>query len=199
MKFLFDLLPILLFFIGFHSGVTLPALHLNKPIEFATALAIVVTVAQIAYLKLRGRKVELMQWLALFSIGVLGGATIVFHNQLFIYWKPTVLYWIGALIFVVSRYGYQKHPLKSLMGKELSLPDRIWDHLLWMWVAFFVLMGVLNLVVAFSLPEATWVNFKLLCVLVLSPVFIVLQTVYLWRHLPDDKKSAESPDQQKES
>ncbi|MFC4157776.1 septation protein A [Chitinimonas lacunae] len=198
MKLLFDLLPIALFFIGFHSGLTVPALHLNKPIEFATALAIVVTVGQIAYLKLRGRKIELMQWMALISIGVLGGATIALHDQVFIYWKPTVLYWIGAVAFVISRYVYGKHPLKAVMGKELSLPEPVWDRLLWIWAAFFVLMGVVNLAVAFSLPEATWVNFKLICVIVITPVFILLQALYLSRHLPADDK-AEQSGQHKES
>jgi intracellular septation protein len=187
MKFLFDLLPVLAFFVGYASGHTLPEYGLHKPIEVATALAIVVSLGQIAWLKLCRRPVETMQWIALALIVVLGGATLLFHNPTFMYWKPTVLFSAMAAGLLISRHGFGKPPLKALLGKEMELPPDVWDRLMWAWVAFFSLLAVLNIVIAYRFSEQTWVNFKTFGDLGLTLVFVILQAIWLSRHLPKDE------------
>lgn len=191
MKFLFDLLPVIVFFAGYRAGITLPEYGLHKPIELASALMIAVTVGQIGWLKLRGKPVEIMQWIGLGLSVVLGGATILLHSSTFIFWKPTALYSAMAIAMLVSHYGFRKPPLKTLIGKEISLPDGKWTQLMWIWVIFFTLMAVLNLAVAFHVPESTWVNFKLICVFAITPAFVIGQAIWLAKHLPKEQTSVE--------
>jgi intracellular septation protein len=175
MKLLLDFFPIALFFVAFKLW----------GIYVATAVAIVATVAQIAWFRYSQGKVEPMQWLSLGIIVVFGGATILAQDETFIKWKPTVLYWLmggalaGGLVF------FKKNLLKSLMGAQLELPDAAWRAMNWSWVAFFGLMGVLNLWVAYAFDTDTWVNFKLFGGLGLMALFVVGQAVYLGRYMKD--------------
>jgi intracellular septation protein len=117
---------------------------------------------------------------------VLGGATIYFHSESFIKWKPTVLYWVmgGALLF--GELVLKKNGIKSLMGAQMTLPEPVWRVVNFSWVAFFALMGVLNLWVAFNFPTSTWVNFKLFGGMGLMLVFVLLQAVYLNKYAKPD-------------
>lgn len=193
MKFLFDLLPVIVFFTGYVSGLSAPALGLAQPIEFATALAILIAVLQMVWMLGRRRKVDTLQWISFVLIVVMGGATLLLHNALFIKLKPTVLSAVMAGAMLVARYGMGKLPLKLLLGKELHLPDPLWDKLMWAWVGFFLFQGTVNLYVALSYPEAVWVKFKLVLVAGLPLVFAIGQAVWLSRHLPQgDAPSKES-------
>ena len=202
MKILFDFLPIALFFgmfkyaeghkdwaastatewLGFmvSGGVVGPA---EAPVLLASMVVIVATVAQILWLKLRGKKVDAMLWISLGLVTVLGSATIYFHSESFIKWKPTVLYWVmgGALLF--GQLVLKKNGIKSLMGAQMSLPDSVWRGVNISWVVFFAVMGCINLWVAFNFSTATWVNFKLFGGLGLMAVFVLLQAVYLNKHI----------------
>ena len=199
MKFLFDLFPVILFFIVFkwgegHAAVaqSLAQQYLTgsvaldqAPILLATAVAIVATLGQIGYLLLRRRKVDGMLWMSLAIIGIFGGATIYFHNDLFIKWKPTVLYWCFATALLLSQLVMKKNLIRSMMEKQLTLPDPVWLRLNLAWVAFFTVMGGLNLLIAFNFPTATWVNFKLFGGTGLMIVFVVAQTMMLSKYLKD--------------
>ncbi len=206
MKLLFDLLPVILFFAvfkwgeghteaaqslvsqyvaGFVSGGVVSADQ--APILLATAVAIAVTVLQIAYLLVRGKKVDAMLWVTLAIIGVLGGATIYFHNELFIKWKPTVLYWSIALSFLGGQFLFKKNLVRLMMEKQITLPDGTWHRLSLAYVGFFVAMGLLNLYVAFNFPTSTWVNFKLFGGMGLMFVFVIAQTIFLSKHIKDAK------------
>ena len=204
MKILFDFLPILLFFgtfkfaendaqgaadfatrhFGFlvSGGVVVPSVG---PVLLATLVVIVATLAQIAYLLARGRKIDLMLWISLGIVTILGGATVWFHNETFIKWKPSALYWAMALAFWISRAFFRQNLLQTLMGEQLQLPAEVWQRLNLAWIAFFVFMGVLNLYVAYSFSTATWVNFKLFGGIGLMLLFTLAQGVYLSRHLPE--------------
>lgn len=192
MKFLFDMLPVIVFFIGYSSGQSLPALGLAKPIELATALAILVSVLQIVWLLIRGKKVEALQWISLGLIVVLGGATIILHNPTFIFWKPSALYWCMGSGLLIARYMSGKQPLKAIMGKEMELPGAVWDKLNWAWAVFFLLMGIVNLLVAYNFPEAVWVKFKLFGTLGFTLVFAVVQALWLARQLPSNPEPAQT-------
>ena len=202
MKFLFDFLPIALFFgmfkyaennkdwaattatewLGFmvSGGVVGVA---EAPVLLATVVVILATLAQIIWLKARGQKVETMLWVSLVLVTVLGSATIYFHSESFIKWKPTVLYWVmgGALLF--GQLVLNKNGIKALMGAQMSLPDTIWRKVNLSWVGFFAVMGVINIWVAYSFSTAAWVNFKLFGGLGLMVLFVLAQGLYLNRHI----------------
>ncbi len=202
MKILLDFLPILLFFgtfkfaerdaqgaadfatqhFGFlvSGGVVGPV---EGPVLLATLVVIVATLAQIAFLVARGRKIDLMLWISLGLVTVLGGATVWFHNETFIKWKPSVLYWAMGMSFWVSQFVFRKNLLQTLLGEQLELPPAVWLRLNWAWILFFATMGVLNLAVAYTLSTAAWVNFKLFGGLGLMLLFTLAQGVYLSRHI----------------
>jgi intracellular septation protein len=171
MKLLLDFLPIVLFFVAFKM----------YDIYVATAVAIAASVLQIGYLLLRRQKVEPMQWASLAIIVVFGGMTLLFKDETFIKWKPTVLYTLFALGLLVARYAFNKNAIKMMMGKQIDVPAPVWDRTNLLWVAFFVLMAVLNIFVAYRYSTDTWVNFKLYGTLGLTLVFIVGQALYLGR------------------
>lgn len=181
MKLLIDFFPIILFFVAFKLG----------GIYVATTVAIAATVVQIAYLRLRHGKVEAMQWLSLGVIVVFGGATLVAHNETFIKWKPTVLYWLMGGALVVGQWFFRKNFVRTLMQAQMQLPDPIWLRLNWAWSAFFLSMGLLNLWVAYQFDTETWVNFKLFGGMGLMLVFVVIQALLISRHikeLPDQSQ-----------
>lgn len=173
MKLLLDFFPIILFFIAFKVW----------GIYVATGVAIVATIAQIGWLRYKTGKVEPMQWVSLGVIVLFGGATIIAHNETFIKWKPTVLYWLMGGALVVGQMIFRKNLLKSLMGGQMQLPDAAWQVMNWSWTGFFAVMGVINLWVAYNFDTDTWVNFKLFGGIGLMLVFVVGQALYLGRYL----------------
>ena len=175
MKFLFDLFPVILFFVAFKFF----------GIYIATAVAMAGTFAQIGWVWFRHGKVDTMLWVSLGVIVVFGGATLLLHDETFIKWKPTVLYWLFGLTLLVSEFGFRKNLIKLMMGKQMTLPDALWRKLMLSWVGFFIVMGVLNLYVAFNFSTDTWVNFKLFGGMGLMLVFAVLQALMLSKHMDD--------------
>ncbi len=175
MKFLFDMFPVILFFVAFKL----------YGIYEATAVAIAASFAQIGWVWFRQRKVEPMLWVSLGVITVFGGATLVLQNETFIKWKPTVLYWLFAAALAVAALGFHKNLIRAMMEKTLTLPEAVWGKLLLSWIVFFALMGVLNLFVAFYYSTDTWVNFKLFGGMGLMLVFVVGQAIMLGKHVQD--------------
>jgi intracellular septation protein len=176
MKFLFDLLPVGLFFVAIFLW----------DIFVATAVAIAATVAQVAWLKLRKRKVEPMLWASLGIILVFGGLTLYLKDKTFILWKPTVLYWLFALVLTVAAF-MRRNLIRSLLSEQMRLPDAIWTRLNWSWVAFFAFMGGANLYVAFNYSEKVWASFKLFGGMGLMILFVVVQSLLLARHVDEEK------------
>jgi intracellular septation protein len=208
MKFLFDLFPVILFFAVFkwgegHQDVAnaLVSQYMSglvaggvvkadqAPIMLATVTVIVATVLQIAYVKLRGRKVDGMLWVSAGVITVLGAATIYFHNENFIKWKPTILYWAFALALVVGQFGFRKNLMRKAMGHAIQLPDAIWTRVNYAWMAFLAGLGVLNLLVAFIVFEgntSAWVSFKTFAFPVIFFAFIIGQGLLLSKHIEEE-------------
>ena len=176
MKLLLDFFPIILFFAAYKVW----------DIYVATGVAIVATIAQIGWFRYKTGKVEPMQWVSLGVIVLFGGATIFFHDNTFIQWKPTVLYWLMAGTLATGQLFLRKNLLKSAMGSQLELPEPAWRTANWSWILFFLVMGGLNLWVARNFDEKTWVNFKLFGGLGLMAAFVVAQAVYLGRYMKAD-------------
>jgi intracellular septation protein len=177
MKLFLDFFPIALFFIAFKLA----------GIYVATGVAMAATLLQIAWLYFRHGKVEPMQWVSLGIITVFGGATLLTHDETFIKWKPTILYWLMGGALLLGQLFFKRNFLKNIMSAQLNLPDGIWRNLLLAWVAFFIAMGLVNLWVAFNFDTDTWVNYKLFGGMGLMLVFVVAQAVYLGKHIqPED-------------
>ena len=181
MKFFFDLLPVILFFVGFKL----------YGIFVATAIAIATTLAMIIYAKIRHGKIEKMLLINGAIISVLGGVTLLLHDKTYIMWKPTVLYWLLAAVLLVSNLFFNKNFIQQMMGKMMQAPVAIWTKLNWAWVIFLVSLGFLNLYVAYNYTEDAWVNFKLFGVTGMMFVFVILQTLVLRKYLiePTEQES----------
>lgn len=204
MKLLFDLLPVILFFAAFKLAGAYPQQSLalagttlgwmigdgsvpadQAPILLATAVAIVASMLQVGLLLARGRKVDAMLWVSLAVIVVFGGATIWFHDETFIKWKPSILYWLFGATLLGGQLFWKRNLLQSLLGTQLDVPAAVWQRMLWAWVVFFALMGAVNLAVAYTVPTDTWVNFKLFGLFGMTMVFTLGIGVYLARHLKE--------------
>lgn len=205
MKLLFDFLPIILFFGSFKyaeghkewaaafasqhfgglvsGGVVGPN---EAPVLLATLVVIAATLTQVLWMAARGKKIDLMLWVSLGLVVVLGGATVWFHNETFIKWKPTLLYWVMGASFALSQWVFGKNLLRVLLGEQLQLPEFVWKRLNLAWVTFFALMGVLNLWVAYHFSTDAWVNFKAFGGIGLMLAFTVAQGLYLGRYVEDE-------------
>ena len=173
MKFLFDMFPVILFFVAFKL----------VDIYASTLVAIATTVLQIAWVWFKHKKVENMQWISLGLIVVFGGATLLLHNENFIKWKPTVLYWLFSTVLLVAGLFFRKNLIKSMMSSQIDAPDNIWGKLLAGWIVFFLFMGGINLFVAFSYSTDIWVNFKLFGGIGLMLLFVLAQAFVLAPHI----------------
>jgi intracellular septation protein len=199
-KFLFDLFPVILFFIAYKVGSSSPdaaqaalaafGLHAapgGKPgIFLATLVAILATFVQVGWIKLRGRKVDLMLWVSFLIIVVFGGATLWLQDETFIKWKPTVLYWVfAASIFGAAAFG--KNLIRSITSGQMELPDAAWRLMNLNWGAFFAFMGAANLWVAYHFSTDAWVNFKLYGSIGLMLVFVVIQSFMLAKYVDKEE------------
>ncbi|MBC3860848.1 septation protein A [Undibacterium jejuense] len=204
MKFLFDVFPVILFFVTFKwgeghtataqayvenylsslvsGGVSSPEL---APIMLATAVTLVASIGQISYLLIRRQKVDAMLWISFIIIMVFGGATIYFHSDTFIKWKPSILYWCYCGAFLLAQFVFKKNLIRTAMESQVKLPEQIWGKLSLAWTAYFFLMGVLNLWVAFNFSTDTWANFKLISMVGIMPAFIVIQSLFLSKYMTE--------------
>jgi intracellular septation protein len=205
MKILFDLFPVIAFFITLKVSEKFPALASAAqqqladwgivdlallsadllPIMLATLVVILASIAQIIWVKWRHGKVDKMLWISAILVIVMGGLTLYLQNPNFIKWKPTLLYWLFALILLFAQWISKKNLLKTMMGQEISLPAAIWQQLTYAWVGFFVLMGVLNLYVAYHYSTDVWASFKLFGSLGLTLLFIFIQALWMQKYIQE--------------
>jgi len=219
MKFLADLLPIILFFVAYKLYGIYPAIVV---IMIATAI-------QVGLTWLRQRKVEKMHLITLALVVVLGGATLILHDKVFFMWKPTLVNWLFALAFIGSHFvGERKTIVERMMSHAIEAPPVVWVRLNIGWILFFILMGIANLYVANFFFEANaaltaaagksvdlqacinemtgellqlcqqaksteenWVDFKLYGMMGLTFAFVIAQGFYLARHMPQEEASTE--------
>ncbi|PSB92125.1 septation protein A [Candidatus Pandoraea novymonadis] len=177
MKFLFDLLPLILFFIVFKFA----------GIYVATGTIIIVTLIQIIWMCFHRRKIESMQWISFAIIVIFGGATIWFHNEAFIKWKPTVLYWLFGVTLFITEHFFNRNLIHAMMGEKITLTESIWQKLSYSWTLFFIAIGALNLLIAYNFSTDLWVNFKLFGGMGLMLIFFILQSIWLSKHMKSDE------------
>ena len=205
MKLLFDLFPVIVFFATYkffgHDGKgnpcgvaaqgAAPLPLAEEPILLATVAAIVATILQVGWLLARRKRVDPMLWVSLAIIVVFGGATLYFRNPAFIQWKPSILYWLFSASLSFSALVLGKNLIRKGLEASMSLPEPVWARLNWAWAGFFFFMGFANLAAVYNLSCDGWVNFKLFGGMGLMLVFVLLQSVYLSRHLPEPETEQE--------
>jgi len=150
-------------------------------------VVIAATVAQIVWVHFRHGKVDKMLWVSLVLVSVFGSLTLIFQNEAFIKWKPTILYWVFAGSMAFTAIVLKKNAIKTMLGEQLVLPESIWRRVNLSWIAFFLFMGFLNLFVAFNFPTETWVNFKLFGGMGLLLVFVFGQGILLSKYVQEEK------------
>jgi len=206
MKLLFDFFPIILFFVSYYQASFLientfigQLIDPAKP-DFiaativATGMAIIASFIQVAIHWFNTHKFERMHIFSLVLITILGSITIFLGNPSFIQWKPTVLNWLFAGVFLGSMHVGERPIIQRMMNEHIELPENVWRTLNLSWVAFFFISGAANLYVAFyyNLEASaetrmdTWVNFKLFGLMGLTIAFVILQALYLSRHITED-------------
>jgi len=215
MKQLLDFFPILLFFILYKFYLDLPnefilAINASIPlmeltpgepsdaIYLATLAAIVVTLIQVAAAAVIVKKVEKMPLITLALLIVFGGATLALKDPLFIQWKPTAINWMFALVFLGSHLIGDKPLIQRMMGHAIDIEEkRVWVQLNLAWVAFFIVAGIANLIVApeidplgFQFSEDTWVDFKLFGLMGMTIAFVIAQALFLAKHMPNTDEEA---------
>jgi len=204
MKFLFDLFPVALFFatlkwseknaeiaqslVGdYFSGlISNGATSLElAPIMLATVVTVIASILQIGYLLIRRKKVDAMLWVSFIIVMVFGGATIYFQSPTFIKIKPTILYWCNASAFLLAQLIFKTNLIKAGMGSQIKLPEPVWLRLSYAWIVFFLLMGALNLYIAFNFSTDIWANFKFISFIVIIPGFIIIQSLFLAKYMEE--------------
>ena len=175
MKFLFDFFPLLLFFIAYKMD----------GIYTATAVAIAASFVQVGIYWFKHRRFETMHLVTLALIAIFGGLTLLFQDEAFIKWKPSVLNWLFGLVFLGSGFIGRKTLVERIMGASISLPDFVWPRINLAWALFFIGMGCANLYVISYYDTDTWVNFKFYGMTGLSIAFFIGQALYLARFMSD--------------
>jgi intracellular septation protein len=168
---LLDFVPVALFVIVY---------FLSDIFVATAALMAGVTVQVLAYVALKkpvSRELKLTFWASM----VFGGLTLVFRDETFIQWKPTIVNWLLAGGLVASHFFGRRNALKHLLGKQLTLVDEVWTRLNFGWACGFFLAGALNLVVAYNFSMEFWVSYKLIGGFALTFLYIVLTVLYLAR------------------
>ena len=202
MKLLFDLFPVILFFATFKFAEKDPswaagwvaallgggAVDVKQaPILLATVVVIAATVAQIAWVHFRHGKVDKMLWVSLVLVVVFGGMTLIFQDETFIKWKPTILYWVFSATLAFAALVLNKNPIKAMLGEQMTLPEPVWARVNLSWVGFFLFMGALNLFVAYNFSTDAWVNFKLFGGMGLLFAFVIAQGFMLSKYMEEEK------------
>ena len=172
-KLFLDFFPILVFFITFKL----------VNIYWATGMLMIASTIQIGYVWLRTGSVEIMHVITLVLVLLFGGLTLYFHNDRFIQWKVTILNWLFAILFAASQWFMRKPLVQWLMGSTLKASRKVWRRLNMAWVVYFTLLGALNLYIAYTFSLSTWVNFKLFGLLACTLVFVIGQSLWLYRHI----------------
>ena len=181
MKLLFDFFPLVLFFGAYKLF----------DIYVATLVAMAASLAQVVFIRIRHQRFETTHLVTLFVIFLFGGMTLIFQDDMFIKWKPTIVNWIFAIVVLGSQFIGKRTVLERLLGGQMQMPARIWKKVNVSWGLFFLVSGLLNLYVAFyfrtHLDEAArtdfWVNFKVFGLLGLTLAFSIIQMMIVARYI----------------
>ncbi len=178
MKPFLNLIPLVVFFIFYKMYDIYAA---SGALIAATGLALIFT-------WIKYRKVEKMELITFVMVAIFGSLTLVFHNDLFIKWKVTVIYTLFAIVLLISQWVLKKPLIKNISGMGITLPDNIWARLNSAWACFFLICGAVNIYIAFWFPQEIWVNFKVFGLTLMTLLFTLLCGIYIYYHMSQGQK-----------
>ncbi|MEZ5491674.1 MAG: inner membrane-spanning protein YciB [Gammaproteobacteria bacterium] len=129
------------------------------------------------------RRLDKFQLITLVVVVLACLPTIYFRNTDFLKWKAPIANWVFALAFIGSRFVSEKPAIEHMLGHAVEAPREVWNTLNTVWIVFFTVLGATNLIVAFTLSEAMWINFKVWGNLVITFLFVFAQMPYLSRYI----------------
>lgn len=180
MQLLLDFFPILAFFAAYQlAGVFV-----------ATGVIIVAVLAVTAYQWYRHRKLNPMTLVTAAVVLIFGSLTLVLHDEMFIKWKVTVVYWLLATVLFVGQFVGGQSLIRRMLGSTVQLPDAVWTQLNLVYVGFFIFLGALNLYVVYHFSTDIWVKFKFIGLTALLLVFAVAQSLWLAPKMIEPDKPA---------
>ena len=173
MSQLFELIPLIGFFVSY------------KAVDIYVSVIVLMALMAMGLLvlKIQKKPITNMQWVSFVLVIVFGGITLIFRNEMFIKWKPTVLNWGFGLAFFISHFTKKNFTQRLLSAAKINAPLHVWKRLNLSWVIFFMLSGALNIFVAYQFDTDIWVNFKLFGLFGLTFLFAIGQAIYLKNHL----------------
>jgi len=183
MKFLFDFFPLIAFYAAYKIY--------DNDIFIATGAIMVATTIQITYNWLKHNKIEKIHVITLVLVTVFGGATILLQDPVFIKWKVSIVNWLFGLVFLGSQFMGDKTIVERMMANAITVTRPVWIKLNLSWAMFFFSMGFLNWYVFVNYSESAWVDFKVYGMLGLTFAFVVLQGIYLSRHIQEEPAKEE--------
>ena len=196
MKQLAEIVPLVLFFITYQMKGTEIEIggwsHTLDGIFSATAVLIIATIVQVMLTWILTRRLEKRLLWLLAAVSVFGGATLIFRDQTFIFWKPTVFNWALALVFGGSHFLGERNLMERTLGGQIELPDTLWTRLLWLWTAYFAIVGSLNLYVAYSFSEGFWVSYKLYSAIGFTILLSIVTALMIAPHLSEEQPSTDN-------
>lgn len=183
MKQFIEFIPVLLFVVVYFT---------TRDIYLSTGVLMAGICLQVAYEYIRFRKVDKKTTVIFWVAMLFGGATLIFRNQEFIQWKPTIVNWLFSAALLTSQIIARDNLIKKMLSSQLTLPDHVWRNLALGWSLGFFLAGALNLFVAYSFSLDFWVTYKLVGGFAISLIYMVITMVYLVKggHLKDDQGRA---------
>lgn len=178
MQMFYEILPVFLFFIAFKF----------YDIYVATIVGIVATIIQVIATRAVTGKWDRKQVITMLVFVVFGSMTLYFHNPIFVKWKPTIVFWIFSIAILITHRFTSKPLMQRMMEGALqnsaSIPSYVWGRVNLMWAGFFIIMGAINLYVAYYLSNDAWVNFKFYGITSALFLISIIQALYLVRYLP---------------
>lgn len=197
MQQLAELIPLLFFFAVFflkdHS-LQIGPLHLHSDgLMSATLVLVIASLVMLIAIGLRQRRLEKRLLLVTGLAVLMGILTLVFQNKDFIFWKPTVFNWGMALAFIGSRLLFRKSLMQITLGSQFQAPAFVWLRLELVWVTQFLIVGALNLFVAYRFSEAAWVSYKLYSAIGFTLLLTLLTAALIAPYLPKDEDTSSQP------
>jgi intracellular septation protein len=178
MKLLFDFFPLILMF----------AAYKMFDIYVATGVGIAATIVQVVYLKSRNKPVKPMMWFGLGVIVVMGGLTIFLQNEMFVKWKPTIIFAVMALAIAISQFVFKKSPIAALFDNQIAAPEALWKKFALAWIVFLLALAAINLYFAYYQSTDAWFAMKTFGDMGLMFVFIIAQMYWLYPYMPKDEE-----------
>lgn len=181
MQFLYEIFPVLLFFLAFKF----------YDIYVATIVGILSTLLLVIFNRCYVGKWDKKQLITLAVFVFFGGLTLYFHNPIFVKWKPTIIFWVFSIVLLGSQLFTSRPLIQRMMTNMLQdkgeIPTKVWQILNIVWAVFFVILGAVNLYIAYHYSSDAWVNFKFYGITAALLGLSIVQAIYLTRYMTEKK------------